>query len=214
VASSERSDEVLSPELALVDPDLARRARLLFEDHGCVAAMATRRETAPLALSISSRRPVRRRIFAVAGACGAFLLLTLVAWHGLAPSGELTAGLVRSKPQRDSADLQLEGSRRKAEQSRPQVNGANSAAPLTRRFVWRGEDGASAYHIEFFRGAKLVFRGRTSKPELTVPPTWKLGGRRQRFSRGTYQWYVWPIVDGQRGSRAIVRSSLVLDAAV
>jgi hypothetical protein len=80
-----------------------------------------------------------------------------------------------------------------------------------RRFVWAPAARSTAYHVELFRGATLVFRADTQRPEFVLPARWKLSGKRHRLTPGAYQWFVWPVADGRR-SAAIVRAELSVPA--
>jgi hypothetical protein len=72
--------------------------------------------------------------------------------------------------------------------------------------------GASGYRVEIRRGPSRIFVRETKKPEATVPPTWRLDGRRQALRPGEYRWYVWAIVSGRRSARAVVQASLSIPA--
>jgi hypothetical protein len=84
------------------------------------------------------------------------------------------------------------------------------AKPMARRFAWAPAAGASAYHIEFFRGSVQVFSANTTRPQLTVPAHWKAAGGTRSLDPGEYRWYVWTVVSGTRSSTAIVRARLVV----
>jgi len=85
-----------------------------------------------------------------------------------------------------------------------------TAKPSARRFAWAPAAGASAYHIELFRGSVLAFSANTTRPELTVPAHWKDVRGDRSLVPGEYRWYVWPVVSGTRSSTAIVRATLVV----
>jgi hypothetical protein len=80
--------------------------------------------------------------------------------------------------------------------------------PAARRFAWAPTAGASGYRVELFRGNTRVFSARTSKPQITIPATWTLHGRRQTLRTGDYRWIVWPVVAGRQASTATVQASL------
>ena len=84
----------------------------------------------------------------------------------------------------------------------------NPAAP--RRFAWAPVEGASGYHVEFFRGSARVFSADTRGPDVSLPRAWKLGGERRTLVPGEYRWYVWPIVAGRRSSKATIQAQLVV----
>jgi len=84
----------------------------------------------------------------------------------------------------------------------------DTARPTARRFAWAPTHGATAYHVEFFRGPARVFVAETTSPFLTVPAKWTVRGSKRSLTSGTYRWYVWPIVEGQRQSQAVVQATV------
>jgi hypothetical protein len=96
--------------------------------------------------------------------------------------------------------------------SRPGTTGRASAAapPAPRRFAWAPAQGASAYHVELFRGDTRVFAADTQKPQIAVPAHWTLNGRRHALNPGEYRWFVWPVVSGLRASSATVQATLTV----
>ena len=90
------------------------------------------------------------------------------------------------------------------------LSGGDTAKPRARRFAWAPVTGASAYHIEFFRGSVLAFSANTTSPGLTVPAVWNDIRGTHSLVPGEYRWYVWPIVSGTRASTAVVRAKLVV----
>jgi hypothetical protein len=88
--------------------------------------------------------------------------------------------------------------------------GERATKPSARRFAWAPAPGASAYHVEFFKGATLAFSADTTKPQLTVPARWNQAKKTRSLISGEYRWYVWPVVSGARASRAIVQARLVV----
>jgi len=82
----------------------------------------------------------------------------------------------------------------------------------TRGFVWVPVAATSAYDVEFDRAGRRIFAARTTHAKLTVAKSWTYRGRRERFTPGTYRWYVWPIYKSGSGGRGtpIVNSVLVV----
>jgi hypothetical protein len=80
----------------------------------------------------------------------------------------------------------------------------------SRRFAWAPIDNASGYHVEFFRGPLRVLARNTSESQITIPAHWRLDRRRESLVPGDYRWYVWPIMSGRRAARAIVQAQLVV----
>jgi hypothetical protein len=68
---------------------------------------------------------------------------------------------------------------------------AKGSAPAAnpRVFAWAPVAGIRTYAVEIRRTGDVIFAGRTTEPRLTLKFT---------LSRGTYQWYVWPIRPGSR----------------
>jgi hypothetical protein len=86
---------------------------------------------------------------------------------------------------------------------------APSAPPATLPpFAWSPVAGASAYDFQLFRGPKLVYSKRTTEAGITVPSTWASHGKLVRLGPGSYRWYVWAVVGGVRGDRAVVQAKL------
>jgi hypothetical protein len=93
---------------------------------------------------------------------------------------------------------------------------APPAAPVpasggTRTLAWAPVTGASGYQVELFRGSRRVLSERTREPRLEVGGSWRHEGQTYSFERGSYWWYVWPVLqDGTRGGVATVRARLVI----
>jgi hypothetical protein len=85
------------------------------------------------------------------------------------------------------------------------------ASSRPQRFAWAPEAGASAYHVELFLRSTRIFAANTPRPEITIPGAWTFGGKRHRFEPAEYRWYVWPVVDGNRTTSAVVQARLVVD---
>jgi hypothetical protein len=81
---------------------------------------------------------------------------------------------------------------------------------VSERFAWAPTPGASAYHVELFRGDEKVFAADTKRAAIDVPAGWTFAGRSQKLGPGEYRWYVWPVVSGRRASEAVVQAKLVV----
>jgi hypothetical protein len=69
----------------------------------------------------------------------------------------------------------------------------------------------SAYEVGFYRAGRRVFAARTTHAKLTVTKSWIYRGRRERFTPGTYRWYVWPLYkSGSARGTPIVNSVLIV----
>ena len=84
--------------------------------------------------------------------------------------------------------------------------------PEPQRFAWAPAAGASAYHIELFRGSSKVFEADTKQPAITIPAQWRFGGRKRSLEPADYRWNVWPMFSGRRAARAIVQARLAIPA--
>jgi hypothetical protein len=211
-----RDREVVSPELALVDPELGRVARLLLADSP-EALRAPPSSTVPIGTPFFARLthgeavrdPVRehgsrRLLISVAAAT----MLALLLFDVRVQVGERPAAADSSAfaPGAGSAAPAPTGP-----VSVPRPSRASSKKPFRatdRKFAWAAVSGASGYHVEFFRGSTRVFADETTGPLLTVPAQWSLDGSRRSLRPGTYRWYVWPIVGDRRQSHAVVQATL------
>jgi hypothetical protein len=74
------------------------------------------------------------------------------------------------------------------------VRGAGTKRAARGRPVvrWRASRRASYYNVQVFRSGRKVLTSWPTVPRLTLPRTWRFGGRAQRLVRGVYAWYVWP----------------------
>jgi hypothetical protein len=213
--------EIVSPELVLVDPELAAWARERLEerrvqpipaDPAPAPPVATRRPAAPEvgadgdvpAVATKPSRPIRRRgrllIAAVVGL--AVTVATVLAVDRDAPG-------VRVPPLVDAAGPTGLPPTSSVEPAPARTKAAAIPTP-PRRFAWAPRPGASGYHLELFKGRALVFRATTSKPEIVIPRRWRLNGRTRRLEPGLYRWYVWPRIAGRRGATATVQAKFVV----
>jgi hypothetical protein len=86
------------------------------------------------------------------------------------------------------------------------------AAPVPRRFVWAPVPGVTAYEVAIYRDDVPIYRSRTKTASIVIPLRSRNGGSGQLLEPGTYQWYVWPVRNGQPDRVALVRSTLVIPA--
>jgi len=233
------ADDPISPELALVDPELARRAhaRLHSFDQPAPRAPDVDAEPKSRVAPRSDARTTSRR--------GRVVLAALAVMTGLAGAGFTAAKLtgensrvfargslpatsvvVRPQETRESTGKAL---RRKpaaqahatsaagAEQRRPDRTPPSGASqvggPTTPVFSWVAVRGATYYDFELFRGAERVFTARPRQPRLTLPSTWTYAGRRFSRAPGSYRWLVRPVFHANAKTRygpAIVSAKLVL----
>ncbi len=177
---------LLSPELALVDPELAAAAR---------AALAERPWEAFAPLGVEIRLPAPR-VFKSRR-------LTSIAAALLAASG--VALLTAATP-----DGGIDVRRPVASSALPAPSPRSQ--PLAQTFSWVPVPNAGAYEFQLFRGAKRIFRARVEQPRLELPRRWRESNRAHTLEPGNYVWYVWSVSrrTNQQATAAIVRARLVV----
>ena len=232
--------DVVSPELALVDPALRAVAREQLDDPDDTLARlldaarvavrpapvagpspaearvseeaeAATRRLAESALAAESAEaadtrvpPLPRRLsrltVVVTAASAGFAIALFVADRALdREQGQLTSVVSMTEPVTRPAAPPL-----------PSTSSAKSPALSPQRFAWAPVAEASGYHVELHRGGARVFAADTTRPEMTIPPSWTYAGRRYRLEAVEYRWYVWPIVSGRRTPKAVVQARLVV----
>ncbi len=194
----------ISPELALVDPELARAARALLPDVPLVAAHAA----VPAAIVErldTGLAPLPRgrlgRLLSVAGLIALGTLLTLGV--GAAPTrqqAQSVAGAARAAatPTATPTPTPVE---KAAKPATPAALHAPALAGQT--FVWVAAPGASGYEFQLFRSGERIFRTRVVKPRLVLPGRWRQDGRPYSLVPGDYRWYVWPVSSQTKRQSAV-----------
>jgi hypothetical protein len=219
------SDDPVSPELALVDPDLAASARAQLPDiaQSPVREQDARRalELTPVAVTPRTAEPealvadhrgkrARRPLPTIA-------LLTIVIAAGIAgvilkqklPKGQSgsEARVTDSRAQAaTTAASDHRASQRPTRSTTAASGGTHAPRPAqgtapsstSRTFVWPVVKGASFYKVEFFRRRQEVFGASPAVPRLALPMHWVYRGRQYRLLEGAYRWKVRPAF-GSRG---------------
>jgi hypothetical protein len=218
-AGDPRTLRLVTPELALVDPELNAWARARLPDSRSEPPRARAALTVAEVLQPDFRAipppevpawelPSRRRrgrlflVTSIAAALAAGLVLADVKVEvGKTPAAANDAPRV----------LAVAGPPVTVERPPADTRPAQSG-PLPRRFAWAPLAGATGYHVEFFRGSKRVFAADTQAAQIDVPAAWHLGGRTQALEPGAYRWYVWPVTPVGRAHEALVQAKLVVPA--
>lgn len=209
----------------LVDPQLEAYARLELPDPedtlvriegrigGRYMPSDGRASTDP-AREVSLRGLNVREYAVVAGTAAAVAILAVLVGVRLDFSG--SPAVARSEAMRD-ADVTTPPTTGSPAEPAPRPAKAPRSRPARatppRRFAWAPVDGATGYHVEFFRGDLRIFAGDTARPQLAMPATWRYqGATRSLRPGGKYRWYVWPVSGGRRASSAAVQTIVSIPA--
>jgi hypothetical protein len=164
---------LLSPELALVDPDLAAAARALLPE--------------PLVVRPAHIRQVRHR--------------PRLSWRlerrdlAIAVIG-LLAGVAMG------AAVTLAGDRAGSEPRQPAVTPAATSparVPLTIR--WAPGSAASYFDFVLWRDGARVLDAWPTTAHTVIPAAWSYRGKRYELTRGRYAWFVYPGVGRRSEAR-------------
>ena len=221
-------EEQISPELVLVDPELADAERAKLADRPTTPAARPARpaivSAPPLAERARATRPPaaerlgsRRLLIGVAAATVA----TVLFFDVRVEVGDIPASATRGARQAAAVPPHPASKRRLAKPkhtptgkparvgTRPRSRGSRAskaAAASPRRFAWAPTPRASGYYVEFFRGPRRVFARETSDAAIEIPVKWRYNGVERSFMPGEYRWYVWPVINGRRVTRAAVQT--------
>jgi hypothetical protein len=222
--------EPVSPELALVDPELARNARARLPDP------SERQRPAAAPASWEAERPRASRVVRALRVAAAVVLAGTLALPAVTALTRDSSTQSTSSPRGDGPGSPVRGEVRSALRAtaaparptpaRPRAAAARRERPAARRraataprpaartFVWVPVRGADGYEVQFFRGARRVLLTRTQRPRLVVPAARGRGtARRPSLRPGAYRWYVWPLFRTRTGLRrgdAVVQARLVV----
>ena len=198
----------VSPELALVDPELAERASALLPDAPGIR-IAGRRETIELIPFSVPAIPARRRVRPALAIAAVLLGAALVAGIG---SGVALSVLDREPAAKSSAPVAVPTTppthpspAPRPPTTPPSRSGSNVVEQP--RFVWPAEPGVERYRVALFRSGQQVFERDVRTTALELPRAWTHEGRRYGLERGTYRWVVWPLFGS--GERARLGPAIV-----
>jgi hypothetical protein len=204
----------VSPELVLVDPELARRARAELPEPAANGRIAPAHPKTTPPAATTRRRPVvaagagahaRTETAQVADrallrklalvATGMIVLVLVLVVPTFFAGGE---PVLRQPPPREAGPTTTAIGRpaASADLSRPVAGPSpRNATPgrvPTRLFVWLPDRRARYYHVRFSRGKQTVFEAWPTDARVTVPLRGVFRGRSFAFTSGRYRWVVRP----------------------
>jgi hypothetical protein len=220
------ADEPITPELVLVDPELARRARARLPEQRSYSPVPPKVEAAPepapkvealpepatlddappqaepTPRPQDGRGSKKRRaatyalVLIILGAAAAAIAYARPLDRFSSQSGNDGAAPSADNTPRATART----SRDDSDQSRePATQSAKPPAPVTspRSFAWAPVRGAASYLVQFYRARTEIFRARPSKPRVVVPARWSFRGHDYSLEPGRYRWSVRPRLGGR-----------------
>ena len=223
-----RDPEFVSPELVLVDPELAASARARLPDRDLpspsprLVSTEGGNENADLLRALSDAALTsldehvetdarRNRSWRLLVSVAAVTVVGLLLFDVRVLVGKTPASAKRPELERTSITPRISPPGQTPETGRQEKRSRGSLGqPAPRRFAWAPTPGAVGYHMELFSGTVRVFSAGTARPELTIPARWKHRGNDRSLRPGEYRWYVWPVISGRRASQAIVQAELVV----
>ncbi len=186
----------VSPELVLVDPELAERACALLPD-GPGIRIAGQRETIELIpLSVPAIQ-ARRRIRPAPAIVSLIAGIAVLAGIGWFASDAVLDGQSAVQTSPSAAAPTISSPPPSAPPAAPTVARPLAATP---RFVWPAEPRAAGYRVALFMEGRQIFEQDVTAMALQLPRSWTYEGRPYGLTKGTYRWVVWPLFGS--GSKA------------
>ena len=207
----------ISPELVLVDPELAPRARALLPELPWNWQPGTREAGQPIALRIVQvSGPAKRSHWRLAAASA--LAAAAAAAFGLgvsiaAPDGGETAR-IEPRPPVATPAVSTVSNRPARPKPKPKPKPSSSQARAEGappRFVWPGVANAKGYRVAFYREGRQIFERDVTATGFQLSPSWTYRGRFYGLEKGVYRWVVWPLLGAARNQgRAIISARYVV----
>jgi hypothetical protein len=215
--------EPLSPELALVDPELAARARAALPrspvraDRGRRPSVPPYVQPRPTSPGPSEFTAERGRPKVATGIAFAAIVMLLAAgvvgglWLRKADEPANRSAVANRDPASPEPKPNPPAPTRPAPAPAPPRRPAGPIPPRT--FAWAAVPGANRYRVELFRRGSKILDSRTRAARLVLPARWRYRGRRIMLRPGRYWWRVRPAFGAasrERYGRPVVSAALVI----
>ena len=206
-------DVVISPELALVDPDLAALAREALPDRALLRLVAVGvHEVAPAQSAPAGWRDrvTTTPVLTLLATAAVSLVVTAFTGH---ESADGARPLVFDVVQEADTSAEVAGDWQIVDEvEAPVVRQPTAVAPTrdaTTTLVWPGSPQAT-YDVELVRGNAVIYSSRSTSSHVVLPPKWQWNGSPYTVQPQD-QAFVWRVVDERRASTPIVNGVLALD---
>ena len=219
-AAGRAMGEPISPELVLVDPELAHRARAALAQHDATLhradsvpqhrartelQQADQQDVGPPHAEVTPIRPLRppRNRCVVPSLLSGLLGALIVA---LAISFKSTPGYYMPPvPSTDS------GAATQPPATVAPATTSESAPNKPFRVSWKPERDAVGYEVALGRGSRTLYRAYSLQTSLEIPARWSFRGREYALDPGVYTWLVWPVgAAGKRDASPSTRRTLIV----
>jgi len=201
----------VSPELVLVDPGLADRARALLPDSPGIRMSRRREHVEPTLLGVPALPSPRRSstsMAVVALVASALAATTAIGWWAGRSGREALPTIESTPPVAAPALSSPDASPGPPPPNAPPIGPTAVQAP---RFVWPAESGSVGYRVALYQDGQQIFERDVTRSALELPKSWTYQGRPYQLTKGAYRWVVWPLVGPEkRLGRAIVSAQYVV----